>query len=87
MHYWYCLRTKSSKIFFFSSILNQIKKINFFYRLDRPDNCPDVIYLSLMYPCWDYNPQERPSFVKILEIIDDLIDRFREVVEFNTRYS
>eukprot|EP00731_Ephydatia_muelleri_P021568 Em0014g159a len=35
-------------------------------RLERPENaaCPETMY-SLMLECWDSNPEDRPSFIKI----------------------
>eukprot|EP00731_Ephydatia_muelleri_P021558 Em0014g149a len=35
-------------------------------RLERPENaaCPETMY-SLMLKCWDSNPEDRPSFIKI----------------------
>ncbi|XP_063057164.1 insulin receptor b [Engraulis encrasicolus] len=50
--------------------------------LDRPDNCPERIH-NLMQMCWQYNPQMRPAFSEIIEMIrEDLHPSFQEVSFF-----
>ncbi|KAG5276137.1 hypothetical protein AALO_G00128270 [Alosa alosa] len=50
--------------------------------LDRPDNCPERIH-NLMQMCWQYNPQMRPSFQEIIDMIkDDLHPSFQELSFF-----
>ncbi|XP_035702306.1 tyrosine-protein kinase JAK2 isoform X2 [Folsomia candida] len=41
-------------------------------RLPCPENCPDVIYSTLMLPCWQMNPTVRPNFSKILGDIREI---------------
>jgi hypothetical protein len=39
------------------------------YRLEKPDECPDEIY-EMMKRCWSEDPEIRPTFKEILEIIE-----------------
>jgi hypothetical protein len=41
-------------------------------RLSCPTTCPQVVYSTLMLPCWQINPTERPSFSKILGDIREI---------------
>ncbi|XP_059050992.1 tyrosine-protein kinase Shark [Achroia grisella] len=36
-------------------------------RLERPENCPDEIY-NVMLDCWAYNPDQRPTFSKLVDV-------------------
>ncbi|XP_026758712.1 tyrosine-protein kinase Shark isoform X2 [Galleria mellonella] len=36
-------------------------------RLERPENCPDEIY-NVMLDCWAYNPDQRPTFGKLVDV-------------------
>jgi len=41
-------------------------------RLSCPPSCPQIIYNTLMLPCWQISPQERPTFSKILGDIREI---------------
>ena len=41
------------------------------YRLPQPEECSQDMY-KLMLSCWNVNPEERPTFEKILETIEKL---------------
>jgi len=41
--------------------------------LARPDNCPDVLY-SLMLACWQKRPVNRPSFLRVVRVIDAITE-------------
>ena len=44
-------------------------------RLRCPETCPEYVYRNLMCPCWELNPQSRPTFSKIFgEIINIKLD-------------
>ncbi|XP_015113132.1 tyrosine-protein kinase Fer isoform X2 [Diachasma alloeum] len=47
------------------------EKIDAGYRLPAPDNTPDEVY-KLMLRCWDYEPDKRPHFEQIYNIINAL---------------
>ncbi|XP_042328278.1 non-receptor tyrosine-protein kinase TNK1 isoform X2 [Sceloporus undulatus] len=40
-------------------------------RLDRPDDCPKGIY-ALALKCWAHNPEERPRFREIVNLLQEL---------------
>lgn len=40
-------------------------KISSGYRLDLPSNCPNEV-CSVMLKCWESDPEQRPSFNKVL---------------------
>jgi hypothetical protein len=37
-------------------------------RLKQPDKCPAKMY-SIMTKCWDLNPNDRPNFEKLVELL------------------
>lgn len=44
------------------------------YRLEKPTSCPEDVYF-LMRSCWEEAPENRPSFEKIIEQIDSMIQK------------
>ncbi|KAG7176524.1 Tyrosine-protein kinase Src64B-like 1 [Homarus americanus] len=40
------------------------------FRMGKPANCPDPLY-ELMYSCWKANPEERPTFERLHEFLDN----------------
>ena len=36
-------------------------------RLSQPVGCPDVVH-QIMMSCWEYNPQDRPTFAELVDI-------------------
>ncbi|XP_065657698.1 uncharacterized protein LOC136082409 [Hydra vulgaris] len=53
-----------------------IAKLESGYRLQKPDNCSDVVY-TLMLKCWETNPDDRPSFMEIGIILSQYIQNER----------
>ncbi|XP_038069022.1 angiopoietin-1 receptor-like [Patiria miniata] len=41
------------------------------YRMPKPENCADEIY-DVMLKCWQEQPSKRPSFRKLVEILEDM---------------
>ncbi|XP_038066663.1 angiopoietin-1 receptor-like [Patiria miniata] len=41
------------------------------YRMPKPDNCADEIY-DVMLKCWQEQPSNRPSFRKLVEILEEI---------------
>ena len=39
------------------------------HRMQCPYDCPDVFYASVLEKCWQYQPDDRPSFVQLCEVI------------------
>lgn len=42
-------------------------------RFPCPPMCDVSIYARVIYPCWDVNPHDRPTFEKLCTDIEDLI--------------
>ncbi|CAG7733213.1 unnamed protein product [Allacma fusca] len=49
-----------------------VKLLSSGVRLPCPEHCPNNVYKQLMLPCWEMNPQDRPSFSKLLGEIRDV---------------
>ncbi|CAG9813018.1 unnamed protein product [Phaedon cochleariae] len=45
-------------------------------RFPCPPDCPKVVYIRMIYPCWQANPHERPLFSKLILEIDDLLAQY-----------
>ncbi|RWS31389.1 Vascular endothelial growth factor receptor 3-like protein [Leptotrombidium deliense] len=43
------------------------------FRMQRPDNCPEVVY-EIMKNCWSLNPNKRPDFAQLSEAFFALLD-------------
>ncbi|XP_021916147.1 insulin-like peptide receptor isoform X2 [Zootermopsis nevadensis] len=55
--------------------------------LDKPDCCPDILY-SLMLACWQKRPVNRPSFLRLVSIIDavtEVGDEFRQTSFYHSQ--
>nr|ANZ55075.1 insulin receptor 1b [Pyrrhocoris apterus]QIS94310.1 insulin receptor 1b [Pyrrhocoris apterus] len=47
--------------------------------MERPENCPDKLY-SIMRLCWEQKPHNRPSFVELVDLLqNDVEEDFRTV--------
>ncbi len=44
---------------------NWIRKLEEGARFPKLDNCPDLLYQSVMLKCWDIDPDARPSFKEL----------------------
>ncbi|XP_018575344.1 tyrosine-protein kinase hopscotch [Anoplophora glabripennis] len=42
-------------------------------RFPCPPNCPKVVYIRIIYPCWEADPHSRPPFAKLVLEIEDLL--------------
>ncbi|XP_011191095.1 tyrosine-protein kinase hopscotch [Zeugodacus cucurbitae] len=49
-------------------------------RLPKPELCPQIIYETLILPCWELEPEKRPDFGVILESIQNLIEKDDETI-------
>ncbi|XP_063698836.1 tyrosine-protein kinase hopscotch isoform X2 [Culicoides brevitarsis] len=56
-------------------------------RMDRPDNCPEIVFEQIIDPCWEYDPHSRPTFTDLLITIDKIIESHNDDVEFNKCYT
>lgn len=42
-------------------------------RLEIPPYCPVQLYENIMLPCWNDDPQDRPSFTDLVFLVEDLV--------------
>ncbi len=54
-------------------------------RMEKPDDCPDEFY-DLMIKCWSQNPDDRPTFAKLFELIADIIGDLTDAVSILRRF-
>ncbi|KAH9519997.1 hypothetical protein Btru_071432 [Bulinus truncatus] len=52
------------------------------YRMDRPEDCPDELY-AIMQKCWKAEPENRPHFSTLREILDHLLQQNTEYLELS----
>ncbi|KAF7995940.1 hypothetical protein HCN44_007047 [Aphidius gifuensis] len=45
-------------------------------RLPCPINCPQTIYIKLMYSCWHWDSRLRPNFTSLCKDINDLLEQY-----------
>ena len=43
------------------------------YRMQNPEGCPSAVY-NLMTQCWEWLPEDRPSFAELSKILNGLSD-------------
>ena len=43
------------------------------YRLPQPTYCPSLLYKSAMYPCWNVDSTQRPSFTQLAHDIRHIL--------------
>ncbi|XP_067673699.1 proto-oncogene tyrosine-protein kinase receptor Ret-like isoform X2 [Haliotis asinina] len=44
------------------------------YRMDRPEDCPEELY-AIMQKCWKAEPEDRPTFHKLADILDTMLQQ------------
>ena len=44
--------------------------------MPAPTDCPDEVY-GVMQQCWQYDPEERPDFAGILEMLSKTVDKIK----------
>lgn len=49
-------------------------------RLQKPDHCKRELF-NIMYYCWDWNPDNRPSFSDLKKYLDDLLISENDYIE------
>lgn len=45
-------------------------------RLPCPINCPQTVYVKIMYPCWHLHSHHRPDFATLCNDVRDLIGQY-----------
>ena len=49
-------------------------------KLPKPDDCPEKLY-DLMLRCWNFNPELRPSFKEVLEVVESMTSKQKKIEE------
>ncbi|XP_067640532.1 tyrosine-protein kinase hopscotch [Eurosta solidaginis] len=57
-----------------------LKRLQAGERLQKPDMCPQIVYDKLMLPCWQAEPQARPTFATLLDAIRSIMDEEGEAI-------
>lgn len=62
----------NSRSLSFSGMTNPevIQNLEKGYRMPRPDNCPEDLYV-IMKECWTDNPEDRPTFEYLRSVLED----------------
>lgn len=50
------------------------------YRMECPTGCPPRIY-ELMRQCWQWDPNDRPTFVQIRELLETMLQNSNDINE------
>ncbi|WAR25287.1 MET-like protein [Mya arenaria] len=53
-------------------------------RLEKPDFCPEEMY-QIMFRCWSWEPEERPTFTELAKNIPELLRRLERASEKRRR--
>lgn len=59
-----------------------IKKVRDGYRLEKPDHCKREMY-NIMFYCWNTDPNERPSFSELVQVLDKLLISENDYIELD----
>nr|QIS94309.1 insulin receptor 1a [Pyrrhocoris apterus] len=49
--------------------------------MEKPENCPNKLY-SIMRLCWEHKPSSRPSFIKLVTLLQNYVDADFQDVSF-----
>ena len=52
------------------------EKIESGYRMDAPKSCPPEVH-QIMRNCWEYEPEDRPSFEDIADQLQQLTKKYK----------
>ncbi|XP_039262447.2 tyrosine-protein kinase receptor TYRO3-like [Styela clava] len=45
-------------------------------RLKQPKGCPNDVWNDAIFPCWDPRPDERPTFIELVDMLADFIKAY-----------
>ncbi|XP_069969180.1 tyrosine kinase receptor Cad96Ca isoform X2 [Bactrocera oleae] len=57
-----------------------MRKVRDGYRLEKPEHCRRELY-NIMYYCWSGDPNERPTFVELVQMLDKLLHTEMDYIE------
>jgi len=45
------------------------------HRMEAPDGTPKEVHDEIMYKCWLYEPEKRPTFSEIVTLLNTIKDK------------
>ncbi|XP_049289889.1 tyrosine kinase receptor Cad96Ca [Anopheles funestus] len=57
-----------------------MRKVRDGYRLEKPEHCRRELY-NIMFYCWAHDPNERPGFPEVVEMLDRLLQTETDYIE------
>ncbi|XP_058982601.1 tyrosine kinase receptor Cad96Ca isoform X2 [Musca domestica] len=57
-----------------------MRKVRDGYRLEKPEHCRRELY-NIMYYCWSKDPNDRPTFEELVQMLDRLLQAEMEYIE------
>lgn len=65
------------------------KKLKRGYRMDRPKTCPDFFWNNVITQCWDGDPNRRPTFSQLSDVLGDFLEESvrQHYVDLNDPYQ
>lgn len=57
-----------------------MRKVRDGYRLEKPEHCRRELY-NIMFYCWAADPNERPGFPEVVEMLDRLLQTETDYIE------
>lgn len=52
------------------------ERVELGYRMPAPDGTPSEVY-DVMMKCWEYEPENRPSFVGVHKLLKDIVSKMK----------
>lgn len=71
---------KHMKRLFHLTFSSSVAQVRDGYRLEKPEHCRRELY-NIMYYCWDKEPNERPNFTELCDLLEKLILTETEYIE------
>lgn len=59
-----------------------MKRVKDGYRLDKPEYCKREMY-NIMFYCWSASPEDRPSFLQLVDMLGNLLTSETEYIELD----
>ncbi|XP_065218245.1 fibroblast growth factor receptor homolog 1-like [Planococcus citri] len=56
----------------FTNMKKLLQDLHSGYRMEKPPDCSTEMY-SIMHQCWNYSPEDRPSFSVIVENLEEIL--------------
>ncbi|XP_035207617.1 tyrosine kinase receptor Cad96Ca-like, partial [Stegodyphus dumicola] len=59
-----------------------LRKVKEGFRLEKPEHCKREVY-NIMFYCWDRDPNKRPSFTELVQLLDKLLISENDYIELD----